>query len=124
MSAAKPCDTCPYLRTTPVGIWHPEEYSKLQANDHDTGSTFGCHLNDGSLCRGWLADQKRRGIPNLNLRLRLMCNSTDLDTYKSVNPRDPDLYTSIAEMCDANRGRAFPKRSKKARKLEKMKRTR
>lgn len=29
------CPTCPYVRRTPPGVWHPDEYRRLADFDHD-----------------------------------------------------------------------------------------
>lgn len=118
MPASSPCSTCPYRRSTPPGIWHPSEYEKLQRRDGEMiGATYGCHLADGTLCRGWLADQKRRGIPSIALRLKLIQDDGAVAALGAVDEKDPDLYGSIAEMCAANEGAAFPSRTRAARKL-------
>ena len=135
-SPAKPCGTCPYSRLTPVGVWSETEYRDLLASDRDQiGKVYGCHLADGTVCRGWLADQKRRGLPSIALRLALMSDARAARaaggekgklgaTYEAVDPDDPDLYDSIEEMAEANRGRDFPSRDPRARKLLKRKRRR
>lgn len=118
----KACDTCPYRRSTPVGIWSAAEYENLRLNDgHGFGSLFNCHLKDGSLCRGWLADQKRRGVPSLSLRMRLMRDDAQCDAFNALDDADPALYESIEEMIEANADQPFPSRSRKAQKLARMK---
>ena len=120
-SAARivPCGTCPYRRSTPLGVWYASEYERLQREDGEQfGSVFGCHAYDGTICRGWLADQKRRGVPCITLRLRLTRRGQDADTFAGVDENDPDLYCSIAEMVRANEARAFPGRNRKARALK------
>lgn len=124
MSAcAKPCGTCPYRRSTPVGVWDQAEYDNLREQDRREfgGALFGCHLKDGSLCRGWLADQKRRGVRSISLRLKLMTDAKAVELFEAVDDADPDLYDSIDEMIEANDGKPFPERSRKARKLRAMK---
>lgn len=124
-ACTKPCGTCPYRRSTPLGVWDKAEYDNLRDQDRREfgGSTFGCHLGDDTYCRGWLADQKKRGVPSIMLRLLLMTNKNGIgELFESVDKNDPDLYNSISEMCEANEGRAFPRRSKKAQKLAAMKR--
>jgi len=56
-----PCTTCPYVRATPPGVWHPDEYSKLPAYDVDHPpalAVFHCHQENATgvptVCRGWL----------------------------------------------------------------------
>lgn len=123
-AAASPCGTCPYRRSTPPGIWDRTEYDNLRRQDAQPfGSVFGCHLKDGSLCRGYLADQKRRGVPGLRLRMSLMTNPEAAAALEAVDETDPDLYGSIEEMCAANEGCRFPAESAKARKLLRQKRS-
>ncbi len=121
---SKPCAACPYRRDTPTGVWSPEEYERLLANDgHDMGATYGCHLNsarpesEGEPCAGWLADQKRRGVPSIRLRMVLMTTPDAATLYEKIDDKDPSLYGSIEEMVRANMGKRFPRRNTKARRL-------
>ena len=122
-ASAKACGTCPYRRSTPLGVWDKTEYDNLREQDgQQFGKTFGCHLNDDSVCRGWVADQKRRGVPSISLRMQLATNHKGIgELFQAIDEDDSDLYSSIDEMCEANEGRAFPRRSKKAQKLAAMK---
>jgi len=61
--APRPCASCPYRRDVPSGIWHTDEYRKLEAYDGPTWSQppnlFLCHQNDAGdsgarLCGGWV----------------------------------------------------------------------
>ena len=124
-SPAKPCGTCPYSRSTPVGVWYKLEYDNLLAMEHDQiGKVFGCHLGDGTVCRGWLADQKRRDLPSIALRLALCMDKEGKlgEALEAVDENDPDLYDSINEMIEANAEVPFPVTDPKARKLRKLKR--
>lgn len=116
-----PCDTCPYRRSTPLGIWSKAEYENLQRQDADEmgGACFGCHKDPSgkTSCRGWLADQKRRGVPSIQLRLSLLTNVDTIAAFEAVDDTDPDLYDSISEMVEANRDKQFPRRSAKAARL-------
>lgn len=136
-----PCGTCPYRRSTPVGVWDQYEYDKLRAMDAIDpqeamarsaageeislrkllGVIYNCHLNDGTICRGWLADQKRRNIPSIALRLELTRRPELVQTLEKVDATDPDLYDSVAEMCAANAEQPFPADNPKARKLLRLK---
>ena len=114
----RPCATCPYLRSSPPGIWDAVEFERLQQQDgQQFGAVFGCHANDDTLCRGWLADQKRRGAPCITLRLRLARDEPTREQFGAVDENDPDLYASIDEMVEANEGCAFPATHPKARKV-------
>lgn len=122
---ARPCDACPYRRDTPPGIWAREEYERLLVNDSDPmrGATYGCHLNtarpadDAQPCAGWLADQKRRGTPSIQLRMVLITTPDAMALYEKIDDAAPNLYGSIAEMVAANVGRRFPNQVAKARRL-------
>jgi predicted component of type VI protein secretion system len=109
----------------PVGIWDYAEYENLQRAEQDLlGSTFACHLTaplppqERSLCLGWLADQKRRGCPSIRLRVLLARRPELREVLEAVDAEDPDLYSSIEEMCAANRGQDFPAADPVAQKLE------
>ena len=62
--APRPCESCPYRRDVPSGIWAEEEYSKLIEYDRETfdqpHGLFQCHQNGhgdprARLCAGWVA---------------------------------------------------------------------
>lgn len=117
----KPCAACPYRKDAPRGFWDPSHFADVIAQDHDVGHAFGCHLGpvDGKQdsCIGWLADQKRRNVPNIGTRLRIITSADERDRFERIDENDPNLYQSIAAMVRANRGRRFPKRDAKARGL-------
>lgn len=56
--APRPCESCPYRRDVPSGIWAAEEYTKLPAYDQPTfdqpHGVFLCHQQDGRACAGWV----------------------------------------------------------------------
>ncbi len=56
--AMKPCQSCPYRKDVPKGIWDQSEYDKLPRYDLPTydqpHGVFLCHQQNGCLCRGWL----------------------------------------------------------------------
>lgn len=59
--APRPCESCPYRRDVPSGVWAAEEYEKLIGYDEDVQSefsTFHCHQENATgidtVCRGWL----------------------------------------------------------------------
>ena len=67
---AHPCDTCPYRKDTPSGIWHESEYKKLPKWDDPTAfaGIFHCHNQTESrqtVCRGWME------VHHENLQVRL-----------------------------------------------------
>ena len=121
--ASKPCAACPYLKSAPRGFWSPSEFANVKAQDHLQGRQFGCHLNAArehkDSCVGWLADQKRRGIPNLGLRVELVNDEEELKRFNAINENDDELFPSIEAMVRANNGKLFPKRSLPAQRLVK-----
>lgn len=56
--APRPCESCPYRRDVPSGVWAAEEYEKLPAYDRETmhqpPGVFLCHQQDGRVCAGWV----------------------------------------------------------------------
>lgn len=57
----RPCNTCPYAKSTPSGLWAESEYAKLPKYDGETWEQdvhlFSCHKHgpeDNVLCKGWL----------------------------------------------------------------------
>jgi hypothetical protein len=56
--APRPCESCPYRRDVPSGVWAADEYEKLPAFDaptyHQPWSLFLCHQQNGRLCAGWV----------------------------------------------------------------------
>jgi hypothetical protein len=57
--APRPCNSCPYRRDVPAGVWDASEYEKLPPFDRPTQeqppTAFMCHQQDGRLCAGWVA---------------------------------------------------------------------
>lgn len=81
--APRPCESCPYRRDVPSGVWSAEEYEKLPAYDRDTwaqpGALFQCHQHDqedggARLCAGWVACH---GQELLSLRLAIARDHVD-----------------------------------------------
>jgi hypothetical protein len=118
-SLKTPCDACPYRKDTPPGIWDVSEYIKLRASDENAfGSViYGCHLNNGQPCAGWLADQKRRNLPSIRLRLALMSDTRAAKLLEKINEDDKTLYPSLRAMIRGNLGPMFPKNHPKAKRL-------
>lgn len=104
-----PCNNCPYRKDAPRQHWHKEEFKKLVANDHDWCPVYGCHKGNGSVCVGWLMDQKARNFPSLPLRMllmRLKISADWLDTLHSPS----EMFSSIQEMVKSNFKRLKPKK--------------
>jgi len=89
--APRPCESCPYRRDVPAGIWAGEEYAKLRRYDADTPgqpqSMFQCHQADAEsdarrVCAGWAGCHDGEGL--LSLRLALLSGRIDSVTYWAV----------------------------------------
>ena len=95
----KPCSSCPYVTTTPSGIWDETEYAKLPAYDLPTPyqpiSVFMCHQRDGCLCGGWLITHNTDHL----LALRIARN-LDHETIQNYNPPNITCFSSGQEACD------------------------
>lgn len=71
-----PCETCPYRRDVPSGIWSAQEYQKLPEYDRPTSwqppRVFHCHTSPDFVCTGWAQVHGRnpaRGYELLSLRI-------------------------------------------------------
>lgn len=111
----KPCESCPYRRDVPSGIWAREEYEKLRGYDENTAfGTFLCHhspdMNRNAVCRGWLSVQCESAAARLAV---LSGQVTDEQRY--ATPLVP-LYASGNEAADAGI-RGIKRPNAKARKL-------
>lgn len=60
--APRPCESCPYRKDVPSGVWAEAEYEKLRAYDRPTAEqpmeVFQCHQNSkdddrARVCAGW-----------------------------------------------------------------------
>lgn len=98
-AAPNACSSCPYLRSTPPGVWDRTEYEKLPSFDQNPcmGPVFLCHQHapaDKALCVGWLA------VHDI-ITTRLLVATKQLDGA-SMPPYDPKVYYSSGrEACDA-----------------------
>lgn len=87
----RPCSSCPYVVSTPSGLWHPDEYRKLPAWDRDTpdqpAALFMCHQGllgeQLRVCRGWL--QVHRDTA-LGVRVGLATGELDPDEVWADTP--------------------------------------
>lgn len=88
-----PCDTCPYRKDTPSGIWHASEYRKLPKWDDPIAfaGVFHCHNQTESrqtVCRGWME------VHHENLQVRL-CIATQIEFNEhNQNPTTVPLHES------------------------------
>jgi hypothetical protein len=104
-----PCESCPYRKDAQLELWHPSEFENLLEHNKNEiqGNLFACHgtknKEQRSVCAGWLIDQRKRGLPSIQLRLSLMRNEEAQELLKKVNDGGHELYDSIEEMCAMNR---------------------
>lgn len=110
------CNTCPYRKDTPPGIWDTSEYLKLPAYDDrnrmDLG-VFHCHNQAqgevGTVCRGWLS------VHGDGLVVRLAVITGLIRPGDVPYDVEPGLYPSGAAACRAGLA-GVPRPSKAARK--------
>lgn len=105
--APRPCDTCPYRRDVPSGIWDAHEYAKLRLYDAETGSqppgVWQCHLTGGEIqriCAGWAGCHDGDNL--LALRVGVLTGLiTPATARQVVEYRSPvPLFDSGAEAAD------------------------
>ena len=96
-----PCETCPYRRDVPSGVWSADEYEKLLAYDNCTygqpPGVFYCHISPNFVCTGWAqvhAAHPRRSYELLSLRL---AESLSGDMLKKIPAPTVPLFESGAE---------------------------
>jgi hypothetical protein len=105
-----PCKSCPYRKDAPLKLWHRVEFLKLLHHDRNevTGALFGCHefnkrpSSQHRPCAGWLLDQKRRGVPSIQLRLALLKSPTAAACFNAASATGMKLFRTIQAMCRAN----------------------
>lgn len=114
---SSPCKLCPYREDAPPGVWHADEFTALLAEDAKPGGgcVYNCHLRDGTVCRGWLFDQRRRGMPSVALRVALASDPQMRDVFDALD--SPVKVMTIQEMVAANAGAPFPSASPAAEAL-------
>jgi len=111
----QPCKSCPYRKDAKLKRWHPVEFIRLLQQDQpipgtdvSMGSMFGCHEynkrppEEHRPCAGWLLDQKRRGVPNIPLRLTLGQNPAARACFEAISSAGLKLFRTIQSMCRAN----------------------
>lgn len=90
-----------------------EMLAALEKKEHDvqTMRVFGCHKDrhgdpdEQEYCVGWLLYQRKRGVPNLALRLALIMNDSALIQFREAHVEDDELYETITELVQANLAR-------------------
>lgn len=84
--APRPCDSCPYRRDVPSGVWAAEEYEKLPPYDEPTHAqptgVFLCHQQDGRICAGWAGCHDMDD--SLGLRLAVTTGALGVDDYRAT----------------------------------------
>ncbi|WP_438453364.1 DUF6283 family protein [Streptomyces asiaticus] len=89
--APRPCNSCPYRRDAPSGIWAQEEYDKLRRYDAPTPdqpqALFQCHQADGDsdarrICAGWAGCH---GGHLLALRIAVLEGRIEASTYRAAS---------------------------------------
>ncbi len=84
--APRPCQSCPYRKDVPAGVWAAEEYEKLPAYDRPTEmqptAVFLCHQQDGRACAGWAGCHD--GDHLLALRFAAMFGSASRETIEAI----------------------------------------
>jgi hypothetical protein len=84
--APKPCESCPYRRDVPSGVWAASEYNKLPEYDLPTPfqptGVFMCHQGNDRLCAGWCATHD---MPHtLAMRVALSMGTLSRDVFLAV----------------------------------------
>lgn len=99
---SKPCETCPYLRSTPLGIWDKSEYLRLLQFDEPTykqsSSTFRCHNDSNCLCQGWLDCHDATQLLSIRIASIQQRLAPDFNFERS----GADVYSSAKELVYAN----------------------
>jgi uncharacterized protein DUF6283 len=106
--APNPCDSCPYRRDVPAGIWAAEEYQRLPRYDRDMAyqppHVFLCHQNEAApgsrLCAGWVGCHHPDQL--LGVRLAVISgrlSGADATTTLAYTTRVP-LFDSGAQAAD------------------------
>ena len=114
-----PCQSCPYRRDVPSGIWSTEEYDKIIPFDNETWMqpprVFLCHQANGCLCRGWL---DTHGSELLALRLACIKGEVDPDAVGKALDEGPAVPVFESAEAAAKHGRrAINRPGRKAREM-------
>ncbi|MFD5696530.1 DUF6283 family protein [Streptomyces lasiicapitis] len=89
--APRPCESCPYRRDVPPGIWSHEEYEKLRRYDAPTpdqpSALFQCHQTDAHdaarrICAGWAGCHDSAHL--LALRMGVLDGRIEASTYRAA----------------------------------------
>lgn len=88
--AVRPCESCPYRRDVPPGIWHASEYDKLRRYDGETPTqpleVFVCHqFGRGAgarICAGWAGCHD--GDELFSLRWAISGGDISAETFRAI----------------------------------------
>jgi hypothetical protein len=84
--APRPCESCPYRRDVPSGVWAASEYDKLPLYDAPTYAqptgVFLCHQQDGRVCAGWAGCHD--GTNLLSLRIAVSNGALSVADYEAT----------------------------------------
>ena len=111
-----PCKDCPYRKDAPLKHWHKDHFKEVLEGIQSEkqgglcGKAFGCHKNDGEVCRGFLMDQLKNNLPSIKLRLAISRGNVKSGYLDSVCSK-VEMYKSAIDMVKAN----FPELLKKKR---------
>ncbi|WP_354670725.1 DUF6283 family protein [Streptomyces flavofungini] len=130
--APRPCETCPYRRDVPSGIWSEADYEKLRKYDAETPNQpeklFQCHQADADsaarrICAGWAGCH---GPHLLALRMAMIKGYIDEATFRaSINYESPaPLFSSGNEAADHGQSDIDAPTVEAHRLIEKITRTR
>lgn len=101
--APRPCESCPYRRNVPSGIWAAEEYLLLPRYDATTPyqphGIFLCHQNNGRMCAGWVGchDMDESLGLRIAVRMGIIAERTYRRALAYVSP--VALFRTGAEAC-------------------------
>ncbi len=98
--APRPCESCPYRRDVPSGVWAVSEYVRLLDYDRPTAlqpaGVFLCHQADGRVCAGWAGCHGRQDGEYDLLALRLPWGRDLAEAVRGYQS-PVRLFTSAAE---------------------------
>ena len=104
-----PCVSCPYRKDARLAFWHADHFERLLADDANPwGALYQCHedgkkpVDERGLCVGWMLDQKRRNVPALLLRLKMMNDERVGEQLERISGSGFSLFRSVQAMCRAN----------------------
>lgn len=102
IKGTSPCKSCPYRKDAKLQHWHKAEFENLMQMDKDfMGTVYGCHKNDGTVCKGWLMNQDKRNFPSIALRIALSKQGISREYLDSLKCKS-EMFDTVEEMALAN----------------------